>query len=163
MGKTQARCSKGCTTIESEMLLQGTRNTADFSMSKKKKLEGLEANLCIETWHFTVATRGQTHKRTSTKSSQNLCEWRKPQSSWKILSLLRHINWYLHQAPQTYLSHILWSGKRPRRGRRALSALGLESCSGTIGLLPNIVIKSGTAGVVLKLKCGVSLAHKGRV
>lgn len=101
-------------------------NMVDFSRFQKS-LRASKQDLCIETWHFTVSTRGQIHKRTSNKSSQNLCEWRKPWSSCKILSLLLQIDWYLLD---TYFSHVLWSGKWSWWGQGALSVLGLKSWRG---------------------------------
>lgn len=124
--KVYVCCSKGCTAADYVPLLPGTGVMTDFSVFEKS-LRASNWELCTETWHFTVSTRGQTHKRNSTKPSQNLCEWRKSWSSWKILSLLLHTDRYLHQSPQTYLSHVLWSGKQ--LGVRALCALRLESCS----------------------------------
>lgn len=118
-------CSiKGCAASKYVALVAGARNTVDSSVLQKKKKKKKEKesqqapqqNLCIETRHFTVSTRGQIHKRTPAKSSQNLYEWREPWSSWNILSLLLHTDWYLHQAAQTYLGYFLWSGKLSRWG-----------------------------------------------
>lgn len=118
----KACCIKGCAAFKHVALVAGIRNTVDSSVlhkkkkRKKKSQRAPEQNLCIETRHFTVSTRGQIHKRTPAKSSQNLYEWREPWSSWNILSLLLHTDWYLHQAAQTYLGYFLWSGKLSRWG-----------------------------------------------
>lgn len=147
----EACCIKGRAASKYVALVAGPRNTVDSSMFQKS-LRAPEQNLCIETWHFTVSTRGQIHKRTSTKSSQNLYEWREPWSSWNILSLLLHTDWYLHQAAQTYLGYFLWSGKLSCWGwghyRRQVWWASEAPQGGA-----NIVIKSSSARTVSKLKC----------
>ena len=160
-GKVQACCSKRCTAIEYVALVPGTRSTVDLCMLQKS-LRASELDLCIETWHFTVSTRGQIHKRTSTKIFTEFMWVKKAMELMKNSFSSPAYRWILTSSTSNIPQSCFVEWEAAVLGDGGIICVGFRELHWCHRLVPNIVIKSGTAGTVLKLKCWVSLVLSRR-